>query len=85
MKNKGIVIVLTIVITALCLYYLSFTYKAIQVKNSADQYATDNSGVVNLNKKQFYLDSVWNLPVYNLAGRRVYLQRNKRQRAQSWS
>jgi SecD/SecF fusion protein len=68
MKNKGLIIVLTIVITALCLYYLSFTYKAIQVKNDADAYATDKGGVVNLNKKQFYLDSLWNLPVYNLLG-----------------
>src|SRR5688500_10918671 len=68
MKNKGIVVSLTIVITLLCIYYLSFTYVAIQVKNSADKYGTDNNGIVNLNKKQFYLDSVWNLPVYNLLG-----------------
>jgi SecD/SecF fusion protein len=68
MKNKGIVVVLTIAITLLCIYYLSFTYVAIQVKDDADKYGTDSKGVVNLNKKQFYLDSVWNLPVYNLLG-----------------
>src|SRR5688572_308961 len=68
MKNKGVVIVLTIVITLLCVYYLSFTYVAIQVKNRANEYGTDESGVVSLNKKQFYLDSVWNLPVYDLLG-----------------
>jgi SecD/SecF fusion protein len=68
MKNKGVVIVLTIVITLLCVYYLSFTYVAIQVKNRANEYGTDESGIVNLNKKQLYLDSVWNLPVYDLLG-----------------
>ena len=68
MKNKGIVVVLTIVITLLCIYYLSFTYVAIQVKDDAARYGTDNKGVVNLSKKQFYLDSVWNLPVYDFLG-----------------
>jgi SecD/SecF fusion protein len=68
MKNKGIVVVLAIVITSLCIYYLSFTYVAIQVKDKADIYGTDSKGVINLNKKQFYLDSVWNLPVYNFLG-----------------
>ena len=68
MKNKGVVIALTIVIALLCVYYLSFTFVAIQVKNDANEYGTDNSGIVSLSKKQFYLDSVWNLPVYNLLG-----------------
>lgn len=68
MQNKGLVIVLTVVITALCLYYLSFTIKSINVRNNAIEYATDQSGVVDLNKKQRYLDSLWNLPVYNLLG-----------------
>ena len=68
MKNKGLIIILTVVVALLCLYYLSFTYSAISVKQDAVGYATDAQGVVNLDRKQFYLDSVWNLPVHNLLG-----------------
>lgn len=68
MQNKGLVVLLTVVITALCLYYLSFTYKSASIQQDAIEYATDQSGVVNLSKKQTYLDSVWSLPVYNLLG-----------------
>lgn len=68
MQNKGLIIVLTVVITALCLYYLSFTYVSRGVQQDAIEFATDDSNVVSLNRKQTYLDSVWNLPVYNLFG-----------------
>jgi len=68
MQNKGFVIVLTFIVTALCLYYLSFTFVASGVQQDAIDYATDSNGVVNLSKKQTYLDSVWNKPVYNLFG-----------------
>src|SRR5688572_15304426 len=68
MQNKGLIIILTVVITALCLYYLSFTYVSRGVQDDAVEYATDKDGVVDLSKKQTYLDSVWNLPVYNLFG-----------------
>ena len=68
MQNKGLIIVLTVVITALCLYYLSFTYVSRGVQQDAIDFATDKNDIVSLNKKQIYLDSVWNLPVYNLFG-----------------
>ena len=68
MQNKGLIIILTVVITALCLYYLSFTYVSRGVQDDAVEYATDKDGVVDLSKKQTYLDSVWNIPVYNLFG-----------------
>ncbi len=68
MQNKGFVITLTVVITALCLFYLSFTYVSRGVQQDAVAYATDATGVVNLNKKQGYIDSVWNKPVYNVFG-----------------
>ena len=68
MQNKGLVIFLTVIITALCLYYLSFTYVANNVKDNAIEYATSKSGIIDLKKKQTYLDSVWNVPVYNLLG-----------------
>ncbi len=66
MRNKGFVIVLTVLVTALCLFYLSFTFVSQRVQKEAIRIATDASGTVNLAKKQGYLDSLWNLPVYNL-------------------
>lgn len=69
MRNKGVVVVLTLVITALCLYYLSFTFVSRRVQQEAIDYATDKAtGSVNLSRKQQYLDSLWNKPVYNLFG-----------------
>lgn len=68
MQNKGAVIFLTVIVTLLCIYYLSFTFVAREVQQDAVEFATDESGVVDLGKKQVYLDSVYNLPVYNLFG-----------------
>ena len=68
MQNKGVVIILTVLVTLLCLYYLSFTFKANGVQNDAIAYATDQSGVLDFNKKRQYLDSIWHEPVYNLFG-----------------
>jgi len=68
MRNKGVVIILTIIVTLLCIYYLSFTFVSRRVQQDAINYATDASGALNLAKKQTYLDSIWNLPVYNLFG-----------------
>jgi SecD/SecF fusion protein len=70
MKNKGLVIGLTLVITLLSVYYLSFTFAARTVQKEATEHATDKQGIVNLSKKQSYLDSVWNLPVHNFFGAR---------------
>ncbi len=68
MRNKGVVVVLTIIVTLLCLYYLSFTFVSTKVVREAEAYATDKNGSLNLVKKQNYLDSLWNQPVYNLFG-----------------
>jgi SecD/SecF fusion protein len=68
MRNKGAVVVLTIVITILCIYYLSFTFVSRGIQKDALVMATDESGIVDLSEKQRYLDSVWNEPVYNLLG-----------------
>ena len=68
MRNKGVVIVLTFIITLLCLYYLSFTFVSGRVQQDAVRHATDKKGALSLTKKQIYLDSLWNLPVYNLFG-----------------
>jgi len=68
MRNKGVVVVLAIIVTLLCLYYLSFTFVSTKVVREAEAYATDQNGSLNLAKKQNYLDSLWNQPVYNLFG-----------------
>ncbi|MDH5397185.1 MAG: hypothetical protein OEX02_03515, partial [Cyclobacteriaceae bacterium] len=66
MKNKGAVIALTIVITVLCVYYLSFTFVSRGIQKEATAFATDQSGVFDSFKKQQYLDSIWNETVYTL-------------------
>lgn len=68
MNNKGLVITLTVVVTALCLYYLSFTFVSRQVQQDAIAHATLSDGSVSYAKKQNYLDSVWHEPVYNFLG-----------------
>jgi SecD/SecF fusion protein len=47
---------------------LSFTFVSRKIQKDAVEYATGKSGSVDLNKKQGYLDSLWNTPVYNFLG-----------------
>ena len=68
MKNRGFIVFLTIIVTLLCLYYLSFTFVSNSVQQDAIEYASDANGNVDFSLKQAYLDSVWNEPVYNLLG-----------------
>ncbi|GAB3660041.1 protein translocase subunit SecDF [Echinicola sediminis] len=68
MQNKGIIVFLTVIVTALCLYYLSFTYVSSNVQEDAIAYATDAEGNLDFAKKQAYLDSVWREPVYSFLG-----------------
>ncbi|MEO1051803.1 MAG: protein translocase subunit SecDF [Bacteroidota bacterium] len=69
MKNKGVVVVLTIIITLLCVYYLSFTFVSRGVQKEAVEFATDQGGNLSLSKKQSYLDSVWNIPTRSFLGK----------------
>lgn len=68
MQNKGVIVFLTVLITGLCLYYLSFTFVSNNVQRKADAYATDASGKVDFTKRRSFLDSVWREPVYNFLG-----------------
>jgi len=68
MKNKGFVSILTIVVTLLCLYYLSFTFVSRNINNNATRFATNAVGEVDAFKKQTYLDSIWDKPVYSFLG-----------------
>jgi SecD/SecF fusion protein len=55
MQNKGVIVFLTVLITGLCLYYLSFTFVSNNVQKKADAYATDASGKVDFVKRRMYL------------------------------
>lgn len=67
MKNKGGVVLLTVVVSLLCIYYLSFTFVAQRVNEEATAAATvDNT--TDYAKKQQYLDSIWKEPVHNIFG-----------------
>jgi len=68
MKNRGFIVFMTTIVTLLCIYYLSFTFVSNGIKNDATTYATDEAGNIDYSKKQNYLDSVYNVPVYNLLG-----------------
>ncbi|MGI9542427.1 MAG: protein translocase subunit SecDF, partial [Cyclobacteriaceae bacterium] len=68
MQNKGFIIFLTVLISLLSVYYLSFTFVARGVQEDAKVYATDASGTEDYFKRQAYLDSVWTEVVYNFMG-----------------
>jgi len=68
MINKPIIIGFTAIITILSLFYLSFTFVARNINKEATQFAADEKGNIDFSKKQAYLDSIWNEPVYNLFG-----------------
>ncbi len=68
MKNKGFIVFLTILISILCIYYLSFTYISQNIQSDAVAATQTNDGTLNPTEKQRYLDSIWNEPVYDLFG-----------------
>ncbi len=68
MQNKGFIVFLTVIISLLCIYYLSFTFVSQDIQQDATEYARDSSGNVSFDLRQAYLDSVWVEPVYNLFG-----------------
>jgi SecD/SecF fusion protein len=68
MQNKGIIVFLTVIVTVLCLYYLSFTFVSNGIQKQAEANATDTSGTIDFVKKRAYLDSVWREPVYSFLG-----------------
>ncbi|MBJ6117125.1 protein translocase subunit SecDF [Pontibacter sp. BT310] len=64
MRNKSLIITLTVIVSALCLYFLSFSFVAHNVQKDAEAFATDAQGNIDLVKKQDYLDSIWKEPVF---------------------
>ena len=68
MQNRQGIIALTVIVFALCIYYLSFTFVSSAEMDKASAFATDATGQVDMLKKQQYLDSMRNQPVYNVLG-----------------
>lgn len=66
MRNKKFIWTITSVVGLLCLFYLSFTFISRNVQHKAAVYATSENGEVDLSKKQAFLDSVWEEPVFTL-------------------
>lgn len=64
MQNKLGIWILTVVVAILSIYYLSFTFVARGIRKDAEAFATGKDGVVNLQKKERYLDSLRREEVY---------------------
>ncbi|MBC6990738.1 protein translocase subunit SecDF [Hymenobacter sp. BT491] len=67
MRNKGLIIALTLIVSLLCAYFFTFTFISRRVQANAVTYATHN-GTVDQQQRQHYLDSVWRAPVANILG-----------------
>ncbi|MGC9352572.1 MAG: protein translocase subunit SecDF [Mariniphaga sp.] len=63
MQNKGAILTFAILLAAVCLYQLSFTFKARQVEKAAREYAQGDP-----DKEFNYLDSISGETVYNFLG-----------------
>ncbi len=63
MQNKGAILTFAILLAAVCLYQLSFTWKAKQIEKAAVEYAQGDS-----EKESKYLDSISDQVVYNFLG-----------------
>ncbi|WP_045687416.1 protein translocase subunit SecDF [Hymenobacter sp. AT01-02] len=63
MRNKGLVITLTLIVSALCIYFLTLTFVSRGVQRDAVAYASRGGKLVEP-KRQRYLDSVWRAPVF---------------------
>lgn len=65
MRNKGAIWTLAIALAVVCIYQLTFTWKAVSVRNDAREYAIDAAtGEVDAKSEQYYLDSVSTEKIY---------------------
>jgi SecD/SecF fusion protein len=63
MQNKGAILTFAILLAAVCLYQLTFTFKASQIERQAKEYAQGDPA-----KEYFYLDSISGEVVYSFLG-----------------
>ena len=69
MRNRKLIIFITLLFSFISLYYITFTIINFNIQNKANKIATDSSGNFNLQKKQEYLDSIWDKEAYKLLGK----------------
>ncbi len=72
MQNKGAVKFVAIALALVCVYQLSFTFIAANVRNQAKEYATGADNVFDKTKENVYLDSIASETVYNFIGIREF-------------
>ena len=69
MRNRKLIIFITLLFSFISLYYITFTIINFNIQNKANKIATGSSGNFNLQKKQEYLDSIWDKEAYKLLGK----------------
>ncbi len=80
MRNQGAIWTLAIALVLVCLYQLSFTVVTYKVRNDAKKYATNEQGILDLTKENYYLDSIASEPVYNFFWLKKYTYRECQER-----
>jgi SecD/SecF fusion protein len=63
MQNKGAIVTFTVLLFAVCMYQLTFTWKSKQIEKQAKEYSKGS-----IKKENAYLDSVSGVTVYNFLG-----------------
>ena len=66
MQSKGFIKLVAVLLSLACIFQLSFTFKTRNVEKRAAEYAAQYELVEQDSMARHYLDSVANLPVYNL-------------------
>ncbi|MDD3687631.1 MAG: protein translocase subunit SecDF, partial [Bacteroidales bacterium] len=91
MRNKGAIILVTVLLALISLYYLSFTFVVNKVESDADEYAETRFNSMNLKVDEFekihiidslsnrYLDSVENLTAFTLFKKYTYMDCKERE------
>ncbi len=70
MQSKGFIKLIAALLAIACVYQFSFTFKTRSVEKKAARYAAQYPAEQQAAAEQHYLDSVQNLPVYNLGFRK---------------
>lgn len=71
---------MTVLLTAFCFYYLSFSFVDRQVRKDATNYAQTETGGTDFQKRQRYLDSIYEEPVYNFLGMKEYTYKDVKEK-----
>ncbi|MDD2549657.1 MAG: protein translocase subunit SecDF [Bacteroidales bacterium] len=75
MQNRGVIKLIAVLLTLVCLYHLSFTFYAKRTEKAAKEYAQGNP-----EKEASYLDSISSETVYNFMWLRQYTYREVKER-----